>query len=147
MIKEVFESDRESFIRLMKEFYDSDCVLNKIPNENFDRTFDEIINSRVYANGYLFELDGKAVGYALTANTYSNESGGMIVWIEEIYIQPEYRSRGLGKEFFKYIENNMGRDVKKIRLEVREDNERAVKLYERLGFSKVEYMQMVKVYK
>ena len=146
MIKEVTEKDREDYIRLMKEFYDSDGVLHKIPAENFDRTFDEIVNSGTYANGYLFELDGKTVGYALTANTYSNESGGMIIWVEEIYVQPEYRSKGLGKEFFAYIDSKIDKNVKKIRLEVRDDNKKAVKLYENLGFKKVEYMQMVKIF-
>lgn len=145
MIKEVTEKDRENYIYLMKEFYDSDGVLHKIPAENFDRTFDEIVNSDRYANGYLFEFNGKAVGYALTAKTYSNEAGGMVIWIEEIYVQPEYRSKGLGKEFFAYIDSKIDENVKKIRLEVRLDNKRAIKLYENLGFRKSKYMQMFKI--
>lgn len=146
MIRSVLPKDREDYIRLTKEFYNTDSVESSVPDENFDKTFDEMMRSDTYAQGYVFEYDGKIVGYALTAKTYSNEWGGIVIWLEEIYIQPEYRSKGLGKEFFAYLDKQFMGEVKKLRLEVREDNKRAIKLYRSLGFSKIDYMQMAKKY-
>lgn len=88
-----------------------------------------------YAYGCLLEEDGRAVGYALTATTYSRESGGKVLWLEELYILEEYRSRGLGREFFAFAEEYARRNgYARIRLEVEEDNVRARSLYERLGY-------------
>lgn len=146
MIRSVLEKDRDDYIRLTKEFYNTDSVESIVPYENFEGTFDEIMRSDTYASGYVFEYEGKIVGYALTAKTYSNEWGGIVIWLEEIYVQPEYRSKGLGKEFFAYIDEKFKDVVKKVRLEVREDNKRAIRLYEGLGFTKIDYMQMAKKY-
>ena len=71
--------------------------------------------------------------------------GGMVLWLEELYILPDYRCRGLGKQYFDFIEeyarkNNFAR----IRLEAEEYNVRALALYERLGYQPLDYCQMVK---
>jgi GNAT superfamily N-acetyltransferase len=33
------------------------------------------------------------------------EAGGITLWIDEVYIMDEYRSKGLGKKFFKYLQS------------------------------------------
>ena len=35
-------------------------------------------------------------GYALLAKTFSQEAGGLVVWLDEMYVRPAYRSKGLG---------------------------------------------------
>ena len=82
-------------------------------------------------------------GFALLALTYSNEAGGIVVWLEEIYVKPEHRCKGITGEFFKFIEKEYA-DAARIRLETEPDNERAVRLYERNGFTKLGYSQMYK---
>jgi ribosomal protein S18 acetylase RimI-like enzyme len=146
MVRKVQQSDRDNYIMLIEEFYNSDGVAHKIPSKNFRITFDKIIDSGIYADGYIFEYDGNPVGYALTAKTYSNEAGGIVIWIEEVYVKEEFRSKGLGKEFFDFIENEFDGKMKRMRLEVREDNIRAIKLYEQLGFKRFGYVPMVKEY-
>ena len=36
--------------------------------------------------------EGEIVGYLLTAKTYSREAGGLVLWLEEMYMRPAYRS-------------------------------------------------------
>ena len=93
----------------------------------------------------MFRSDYKkeVYGFALLALTYSNEAGGIVVWLEEIYVKPEHRCKGITGEFFKFIEKEYA-DVARIRLETEPDNERAVRLYERNGFTKLGYSQMYK---
>lgn len=144
MIRRIEEKDKAAYIEMATDFYSSNAVLHPVPAENFCRTFDEMMSSDRYAEGYVFELDGKTAGYALLAKTFSQEAGGIAVWVEELYIKPEFRSRGLGTTFFEFLENERTDDVKRIRLEVEIENEGAVKLYKRLGYDFLQYDQMIK---
>ena len=144
MIRRFTENDRETYIEMAGEFYHSDAVLHPIPDEYFARTVEEALRSDSYAEIFLFECGGETAGYGLTAKTFSQEAGGYVWWIEEIYIREKFRSRGLGREFFRYLEEEKGRDVTRLRLEVEADNTRAVSLYERLGYEVLDYVQMMK---
>ncbi|MGL4483685.1 MAG: GNAT family N-acetyltransferase, partial [Anaerovoracaceae bacterium] len=44
-----------------------------------------------------------AIGYGLVTLTWSNEFGGDILNLQELYIIPEYRSKGIGKSFVNKI--------------------------------------------
>lgn len=141
MIRKISSGDRELYMQMTGEFYNSDAVIHPIPEEYRENTFDELIRSDVYAECYIFEENGSAAGYALTAKTYSQEAGGLVIWLEELYVRPEYRSHGIGKQFFEYLTNL---HAARFRLEVEPDNLRAVKLYDKLGFEDLPYMQMKK---
>ena len=97
-----------------------------------------------YAAAYILEYENKTAGYALLAKTFSQEAGGMVLWIEELYIMPEYRCRGLGHEFFSYLKDNLCNNVKRLRLEAESSNTKAISLYKRLGFEDLPYSQMIK---
>lgn len=144
MIRRLTEKDREIYIEMAREFYHSDAVLHPIPDEYFVRTVEEALRTDAYAEIFLFECDGETAGYGLIAKTFSQEAGGYVWWIEEAYIREKFRSRGLGREFFRYLEEQKGEEVTRLRLEVEEENTRAVSLYERLGYEVLDYVQMVK---
>lgn len=144
MIRKFTETDRDLYIAMAREFYHSDAVLHQIPEEYFERTADEALRSDAYAEIFLFEYEGEMAGYGLTAKTFSQEAGGYVWWIEEVYIREKYRSKGLGRKFFQHLEKDKGPGVTRLRLEVEADNKRAVSLYERLGYEVLDYVQMVK---
>ncbi|HIR88660.1 MAG TPA: GNAT family N-acetyltransferase [Candidatus Fimimorpha faecalis] len=144
MVRKITENDREVFLRLAKEMYASDAVLKSIPEEYHERTFEELMRSEEYAEGYILEWDEEVVGYGLTAKTFSQEAGGIVIWLEELYILEAFRSKGLGRQFFQYVEEHAGPEVTRLRLETELDNERARSLYRRLGFKELEYAQMIK---
>lgn len=144
MIRKMRNEDREIFYKMAKMFYASDAVLFTIPQNQHIVTFNEIMRSDVYLEGYIFELGEEPVGYAITAKMFSQEAGGITLWIDEVYIMNEYRSKGLGKEFFNYIQSTLDTSIVRLRLEVETDNERAKKLYQNMGFEMLEYQQMFK---
>ena len=144
MIHRLTENDRDVYIEMAREFYHSDAVLHPIPDEYFVRTVEEAIRSDAYAEIFLFECGGETAGYGLIAKTFSQEAGGYVWWIEEVYIREKFRSRGLGREFFCYLEEQKGKEVTRLRLEVEKENTRAVSLYGRLGYEVLDYVQMVK---
>ncbi len=144
MIRKIKLDDKPAYLEMAKDFYSTDAVIHPVDEENFSITFDEMMNSDRYAVGYIFELDGQTAGYALLAKTFSQEAGGTVIWIEELYVKEAFRSRGLGSEFFRFLEDTYGGKVKRYRLEVEKENEGAVRLYKRQGFSFFAYDQMVK---
>ncbi len=145
MIRKICAADREEFLRLSALFYASPAVAHPVPASYHADAFEELMRSDAYADGYMIEADGKTVGIALTAKTYSREAGGKVLWLEELFILDGYRSRGLGREYFAFIERYARENgFARIRLEVEAENVRARALYEKLGYLPLEYRQMVK---
>ncbi|MEG1448870.1 MAG: GNAT family N-acetyltransferase, partial [Oscillospiraceae bacterium] len=104
---------------------------------------EESIGESTYAKGYLIECNGEVAGYGLISLTFSGEVGGLVVLLEELYIKEEFQGKGLGTEYFSFIEN-LYKDAKRFRLEVTKVNAGAIKLYTRLGYSEISYKQMIK---
>ena len=144
MIRKLISADRDTFLSLTREFYSSDAVLHPIPEHYHTAAFDEMMRSDVYADGFLIYYKEEIAGYAMTAKTYSHEAGGLCVWIEELYLSPAYRGRGLGHEFFAFAEEFYGENVCRMRLETEPENERAEALYKSLGFEVLGYRPFVK---
>ena len=144
MIRKMRSEDKKTYMEMAREFYHSDAVLHPVPDTYFERTADEALRSDVYAEIFLFECENEAAGYGLIAKTYSQEAGGMVWWIEEVYVREAFRSKGIGREFFEYLDKVKGSAVTRMRLEVEEDNTRAVALYKKLGYKPLEYAQMIK---
>lgn len=147
MVRKIKPGDRGIYIALVQQFYSSDAVQHAIPRAHIEATFEEMMQSDVYAEGYIATHDGQPAGYALIAKTFSCEGGGLTVWIEEAFILPEYRSLGLGSELFSAIEAEYGQTLARMRLEIEPGNKRAKNLYQKLGFKELPYRQMVKEFK
>ena len=126
---------------MCREFYSGDAVLHPVPEDYFERTFDTLMKSDTYASAYIIEEAGEKAGYALLAKTWSQEAGGIVIWIEELYIRPEFRGYGLGTKFLSSVRKEF--PSARLRLEVEPENTGAVALYKRLGFTPLEYVSYV----
>lgn len=144
-IRKITSEDRDFFIAASKAFYASAAVAHDVPASYHLTTFEELMNSEVYQSGYILAVDGVSAGYALVSKTFSHEAGGTVWWLEELYILPEYRGKGLGRSYFDFIEKAASENgVRRLRLEVEPDNTRAAKLYSDLGYKPLNYAQMLK---
>lgn len=143
MIREIRKDDREIFIDMVKDFYSSKAVLHDIPCDFINKTYNEVISGSPYAKAYIIEADHETAGYCLISLTYSNEAGGLVVWVEELYILNKYRGLGLGSEFLDFIQTEFSGKAKRIRLEISRNNQLVGRLYLRKGYKSLEYLQMV----
>ena len=141
MIRNLTPNDRDAYLRMAHDFYHSPAVLKPVPDAYLERSFDEMMRSDVYMRGLIFEMDGNVAGYAVISKTYSQEAGGKVAWIEEIYILDRYRGRGLAHGFFADLYTI--EPAARYRLETEPENLRAKRLYERLGFTQLGYEQLV----
>lgn len=143
MIKPFTINDYDTVITLMNEFYQSDAVLHSVPTQYFENTFQAVINQSPLAAGYLIYDQQTVAGYGLLSFTHSNESGGLVVLLEEIYIRPKHQGKGLGKSFLSFVEKTYPQATR-FRLEVCKTNSQALKLYTRTGYQPLEYQQLIK---
>jgi GNAT superfamily N-acetyltransferase len=76
------------------------------------------------------------VGIAFAAAHLSAEHGGIIGWLEELYVSPEYRGSGAGSALLREVMvHAQERHWRAIELEVVQGHERVVALYARNGFT------------
>ena len=137
MIRRLQPKDRAHYLAMAHAFYAGPAVDHPIPDAYLARTFEEMMRSDPYAEGYLFEEAGTVQGYALLAKTWSQEAGGMVLWIEEIYVLPQFQGHGIGQAFFDYLRRE--KRPARFRLETEPDNQRAKALYRRQGFAPLHY--------
>ncbi|MBE5039220.1 GNAT family N-acetyltransferase [Ructibacterium gallinarum] len=142
MIRKVEKKDKDLFLTLGQEFYSSDAVLHKIAAEHFKATFDAAAEGSPYLGLFIIEQDGQTAGYVLVSLTWSNEAGGLTVWIEEIYIRAAFQGQGLGSKTLDAIQKEYDQAVR-FRLEITPQNQGAARLYRRMGYQPLDYLQMV----
>lgn len=83
---------------------------------------------------FLAELDNKAVGYAIIFETYSSFLALPTLYIEDIFVLPEYRRRKIGVLLFRRcVEEAAQRGCGRMEWMVLDWNVNAIRFYERLG--------------
>ena len=142
-IRDIREEDREIFFEMAKDFYGGPACDHEIPKKHFEDTLRECLRSREYSRTLILEDETGVAGYFLLAITWSNEAGGMVIWLDELYFKPEYRGKGYGTQAFAWVEKEYP-DAKRFRLEATYSNERAISLYRKLGYEELNYYQMIK---
>jgi len=62
-----------------------------------------LFGEKSYAEVILAELNGKAVGFALFFHNYSTFVSKPGLYLEDIFVYPDYRGMGIGKSMMKYL--------------------------------------------
>lgn len=90
---------------------------------------------------YVAEMDDSIVGQTLITYEWSDWRNGTFWWIQSVYVQQEFRGKGVFKAIYKRIQAlaTAAKDVCGLRLYVEEHNTRAQQTYERLGMKKTYY--------
>ena len=141
-IRDFTHADFACYQELSQEFFSTEAVLHPLPLKNYEVTFQACLEGSPYVRGIMLWEKDRAVGFGLLALTYSNEVAGLVVLLEELYIRPEYQGRGFGKQFLNWVKLEYPQ-AKRFRLEVTEQNGGAIRLYERMGYQPLHYLQMV----
>lgn len=142
-IRDFIPDDWQMYKTFSEDFYSGGATLYPTKEEYLRATFDACCERSPYTRGIMFLQEGKPAGYGLLSFTWSAEVGGLVVLLEEIYIAPDWRGHGMGKFFIQWAMDTYP-EAKRYRLEACESNPGAVRLYEKMGFTYLEYLQMVK---
>jgi GNAT superfamily N-acetyltransferase len=98
------------------------------------------------AGGLVAEVGGELVGYAIHFTTFSSFLGRPGLWLEDIYIRPDWRGEGVGKALLKAVvaharEKNYGR----CEWCVLDWNQRAIDFYESMGSRVLDEWRIVRM--
>lgn len=119
---------------LIQGLYREDPSSRGMTPQKIRHTFDFITAHPEQGAIIVLEYDAEIIGYSILINFWSNEYGGNILYIDELYVKQAYRSRGIGTNFIRYLAKTMFENSVALQLEVTPDNTQARKLYESLGF-------------
>jgi len=79
-------------------------------------------------------IDGEIVGYALWFQTYSTFRTKPGIWMEDLFVDPVWRSKGIGKQLLQYVlDIGEARGCARVEWSVLDWNEHAIKFYESIG--------------
>ena len=140
-IRKILQADRERVIDMMRSFYNSPALITNGSEEIFESNVNNCLSNSPYIEGYVFVDRNKVIGYGMLAKSFSTEFGSECIWIEDIYLEEEYRGQGIGSRFIKFIKDKYSDKV--LRIEAEKDNEKAILTYEKNGFMRLPYMELV----
>jgi len=143
MTRDITQEDKAVFMAMAKAFYSSKAVAHVIDVKIIETTFNTAINEPHLIRAFMIEDDDVPVGFALTSFYYATEVGGIVVLLEDLYLNETCRGKGLGSRFIEFMEKEFPA-AERFRLEVARENTRAIDLYKKLGYEVLEYIQMVK---
>ena len=143
ILREFSPAEKSDFMAMASDFYASGAALNSVPARHFERTFDRFFGTDTLKG--LALTDGReTVGYCIITLFWSNEFGGTVAFLDELYIRPEYRGRGLGTRALAAIkEYSASLNCAAVRLEVNPAHPDTIRLYGRNGFEPLRYTQML----
>ena len=130
-------NDDDAIMAMCLGLFQEDPGPHPVPKEHIRNTLDVFRRDSSRGKAYLLEIDGAPAGYALLAFFWSNELGGEIATIDELYVKPNFRSQGHSTRFIQALikkDPTIHTNHVAIDLEVTPKNDRAKKLYESLGF-------------
>jgi ribosomal protein S18 acetylase RimI-like enzyme len=129
------ESDLELLLRFMAALYREDGS-TPFRAELSDGALRLLLAAPERGLVRVIEWDGTPAGYVVLTWGYSLEFHGRDAFIDELYVAPEYRGSGLGRQAVAWAETVCrAHGAGALHLEVELDNERAHALYRASGFA------------
>lgn len=119
--------------QMMRDFYAIDFY--PFDEGSTMGNFQKFINEEQYGDCFKIRFEGKIAGYMILVKYFSFEFGGEILFLDELYIKPEFQGKSLGKKALEFVKDySVENHFPVVLLEVENHNERAKKLYEHYGF-------------
>ncbi len=145
-----FRTYRESDYAVLKEMIFSLATEDIDPSEKVITLSEINIQNTISRNKThpdqlqirIFEMNGAVVGYSLLTFYWSNEYNGVVAIVDELYIKPEYRNKGISTRFINHLAEDKQHAI--LQLEVFKKNTHALRLYQRLHFEIVERDFMIR---
>ena len=128
-------ADDDAIVSMCMALNVDDPGVISVTPEQVLRTLVKLRDEPSRGRAVVCELEGTEVAYALLISFWSNELGGDVLHIDELFVVNAYRGRGLATALIESLAVREQSGLAGLALEVSPNNVRARSLYERLGFS------------
>ncbi|GLR68150.1 N-acetyltransferase [Acidocella aquatica] len=126
-------ADAPLLLALSRDFHNED---GSSLDAAAEATIAHVAAGEPLAPAYLLEENGAAIGFFILTLGYSVENGGTDGFIDDLYLIPKARGRGLGKQAVALaMEQARAIGIRALLLEVEAHNTRAYNLYLNMGFA------------
>ena len=133
LIRSAQPDDAESFLSLIDALADYERLDRPTPEARERLLRDGFSEPRRF-HPYIALLDGEPVAYAFTFFTYSSFLARPTLYLEDLFVLPEARSRGVGRRIFRFLaEEAVRKDCGRMEWVVLDWNQLAIDFYDRLG--------------
>jgi GNAT superfamily N-acetyltransferase len=118
------------FIRALAEY---EKLLHEVEASEADLERDLFgDNPRVFCD--IAEFEGKPVGFVLWYYTYSTFRGRYGIWLEDLFVYPEYRGKGFGKALMVHLAQRcVAEDLARFEWSVLDWNQPSIDFYKSIG--------------
>lgn len=127
-------SDIDLLLSMMERFYAIDGYPFAIERARASLT--EFLSDTNLGRIWLISDGSREIGYIILAVVYSFEFRGKNAFVDEFYIEPEFRGKGIGRQVIDGVcadARTLG--ITALHLEVEHHNTRALELYRSFRFS------------
>jgi GNAT superfamily N-acetyltransferase len=132
-IQRVNSEQLEAAIRLLRAQFEEHAI--SIPPKRLEAAVARLIEMPDRGALLLAIDDDEPVGLAALAHTWTLEHGGLVAWLDELYVVPHRRGEGLGRALLTAACDLAKRaGCAAIELEVDAPHRRAESLYRRAGY-------------
>lgn len=134
-IREASPRDLPVLLRMMRSLAEQPPAL-PFDDGEVRAAFEKFFADTELGQAWVLWLGEKPVGYAILTMGYSFEFRGRDAFIDELYIEPEFRRMGLGRRTLEFLEEKArALGVNALHLEVDRGNDAALELYRRAGYA------------
>ncbi|CAN5690381.1 GNAT family N-acetyltransferase [soil metagenome] len=126
-------SDADVFLSLVDALADYEELARPTPDAR-ERLLRDGFGPEPRFRAFLVELEGRAVGYAITFETYSSFLALPTLYLEDLFVLPEARRHGVGSAVFRFLAGEAARrGCGRMEWTVLDWNQLAIDFYEKLG--------------
>jgi len=105
-----------------------------------------LFGSKPYAEAIIAEYEEKSVGFALFFHNYSTFLTQPGIYLEDLFVLPQYRRQGIGKALLTYLAKlALSRDCGRLEWSVLDWNESAIAFYKSMGASILDEWRICRV--
>lgn len=95
---------------------------------------DSLFSDASTTRALICEMDGQAIGFAVYFFNYSTWLGQHGLYLEDLYVSPEFRGMGAGKALLKHLAQiALSRNCGRFEWSVLDWNEPAIRFYQSIG--------------
>lgn len=132
-IRKLERSDISDVLAMIREFAENQklsqyCLVSA---ENLDEV---LFGENSFVQGLVALAEEKIVAYAIFFPHFSSFKGQRSIYLEDVYLKPEFRNLGIGEKFIREIAKiGKANNATRLDFQVMQYNEKAIKFYKKLG--------------